>query len=89
MSEYRLRSDELVWSKVGDDIVILELASSSYFTVRGSGTAIIERLVDGSTKEALVDELTSRFEVDQETAEADVESFLKELADKNMLVTPN
>ena len=89
MSEYRLRSDELVWSKVGEDVVILELASSTYFTVRGSGTAIIERLVDGATKDVLVDDLTSRFEVDQETARADVERFLKDLADKNMLVTPN
>jgi hypothetical protein len=89
MSEYRLRSDQLVWSKVGDDVVILELASSTYFTVRGSGTAIIERLVDGATKESLVDDLTGRFEVDQETAEADVERFLKELTDKNMLVAVN
>lgn len=89
MSEYRLRSDELVWSKVGDDVVILELATSTYFTVRGSGTAIIERLVEGATKEALVDDLTSRFEVDQETAEADVERFLKELTDKDMLMTDN
>jgi hypothetical protein len=89
MSEYRLRSDQLVWSKVGDDVVILELASSTYFTVRGSGTAIIESLVDGATKEALVDDLTSRFEVDQETAQADVERFLKELSDKNMLIADN
>lgn len=89
MSEYRLRSEELVWSKVGDDVVILELASSTYFTVRGSGTAIIEKLVDGATKEALVDDLTSRFEVDHETAKADVERFLKELIDKDMLITVN
>lgn len=88
MSEYRLRSDELVWSKVGEEVVILELASSTYFTVRGSGTAIIERLSDGgATKDALVEDLTSRFEVDQETAKADVDRFLKELTDKNMVIT--
>lgn len=85
MSVYRLRSDELVWSKVGDDVVILELASSTYFTVRGSGTAIIERLAEGATEDSLVEHVTSCFEVEEETAKADVSRFLKELADKNML----
>jgi len=87
MSTYRLRSDEVVWSKVGEDIVMLELASSTYFTVRGSGTAIVERLADGATEDSLVEHVTSLFEVDAETAKADVAQFLKELADKNMLTT--
>lgn len=85
MSEYQLRSDQVVWSKVGEDIVILELASSTYFTVRGSGVAIVERLVEGATEDSLIADVTDRFEVDEETARADVARFLKDLADKDML----
>lgn len=87
MSVYRLRSDEVLWSKVGDDIVMLELASSTYFTVRGSGTAIIEKLADGASEDALVEHVTGCFEVDAAIAKADVERFLKELSDKNLLTT--
>jgi hypothetical protein len=83
----RLRSETVVWSKLGDDVVMLELESSSYFTVRGSGTVIIERLADGATEESLVESVTSRFEVDVDTAKADVARFLKELGDQNMLTT--
>ncbi len=83
----RLRSESVVWSRVGEDVVILELESSSYFTVMGSGTVIIEHLADGATEDSLVESVTSRFEIDAETARADVVRFLKELGDQNMLTT--
>lgn len=87
MSMYRLRNDEVLWSKVGDDIVMLELASSTYFTVRGSGTAIIEKLADGTSEDSLVEHVIGCFEVDAAVAKADVVRFLKELSDKNLLTT--
>jgi hypothetical protein len=56
-----LRSESVVWAKVGEDVVMLELESSSYFTVRGSGTVIIERLADGATEESLVESVTRSY----------------------------
>jgi len=87
MNTYRLAADRIVWSKVGADVVVLELASSTYFTVKGSGTAIVEKLAEGATEDALVQHLVDIFDVDIETARADVARFLGELADKEMLVT--
>ena len=87
MSRVRLRNESLVWSEVGEETVVLELDSSTYFTVKGSGTLIVRLLAEGASEDSLVQSLTDAYEVDVATARADVERFLKELADVGMLET--
>lgn len=85
MDLLRLRQAGLSWSKVGDEIVILDLESSTYFTVTGCGTLILEHLAGGTTEESLVDSLISYYEVDPATAKADVARFVRELDENKML----
>lgn len=85
MALLRLRPGGLSWSKVGDDVVILDLESSTYFAVAGCGTLIVECLAGGATEESLVDSVTSNYEVDPATARADVARFVRGLEDNKML----
>lgn len=45
----RLRRDGVAWSDLGTEIVILDLRSSTYFSVRDSGAFLVTVLVDGAS----------------------------------------
>lgn len=85
MAMLRLRREGLAWSEVGGETVILDLSTSVYFAAKGSGSFLITCLADGATEESLAEELVSRFEVDIETARADVADFVNDLESRQML----
>ena len=80
---YQLVNDEVSWSEVGEEIVVL--SRSTYYTVTGTGAALWHHLVDGATDASLVDELTLSYEVDRSTAQADVAAFLERLVDAGLV----
>ena len=85
MSTLRLRRDDLAWSDAGGETVLLDLESSTYFTVRGTGSYLISRLADGVSEESLVESLVAHYDVDLDTAKSDVAEFLKQLDEHHML----
>lgn len=79
--------DEVVWREVGDDLIILELGTSTYLMVNSTGKLIWEALVGSATKDELVAMLVKEFGVSTEQAESDVQSFLTTLTDRGLLRT--
>ncbi len=85
---YRLRPLELTWRALGDVVVVLDLAASSYLSVSGAGRVIWNRLGEGgATLDQLVDAVLDCYEIDATTARADAESFLAELQRRQLLAT--
>jgi hypothetical protein len=82
----RLRESGLSSCLVDDELVVLDLEGSQYITIRGSGIYLFELLAVERDREELVDALLARFEVDEDTARADVDSFLSYLAEAGLLV---
>jgi hypothetical protein len=83
----RLRPEGLAWRRLGDEIMVLDLSSSTYFSVGGAGTFLFETLGTGDLDEAaLVDALVTQYEVDPGTARRDVTAFLSGLRDAGLLV---
>jgi hypothetical protein len=83
----RLRSEGVEWRSVEDEVVVLDGDAGEYIAVTGSGAALWPLLLEGASRAALVDELRSRFDVDEATAARDVESFVSELAERGLLAT--
>lgn len=81
----KLRTDDLVWRQVGDEVMVLDLATSQYLSVNPTGSVLWPLLVEGSQRGDLVRELVEHFEVDEATAAADTETFLSSLS--NFLLT--
>lgn len=79
MSLYRLRQEGLAWSDVAGEMVLLDLHGSKYFTATGSGSFLIQRLIDGQDEQQLQAALCESFDVSPETAAVDVAAFLEEL----------
>ncbi len=80
---YQLMTDQVSWSEVGGEIVVLN--ESTYYTVAGTGVVLWRLLVEGATEAQLVDELTSAYEVGPGTAKADVAAFLEQLVAAGMV----
>jgi hypothetical protein len=78
--------DAVVWRDVGDEVVVLELSTSTYLTLNGTAKQIWESLASGATLDALVDGLVDRYGITSEQARVDAESFVSALADRGLLV---
>ena len=67
------------WQRVDDEIVVLDLNSSSYLAINDSGGALWPLIADGTTEPRLIDALTTRFGLDPARAQADVGAFVDRL----------
>ena len=81
----QLKVDDVVWREVEDDLVILELSTSTYVTLNGSAKFLWEILVLGSTLDELVLSLVGRYSISPEQAKFDVESFVSALDERELI----
>jgi len=81
----RLRVDDVVWREVGEDLVVLELSTSTYLTLNGSAKQLWIGLAEGGTVPGLVDKLTTLYGISDEQASTDTEAFLAALAERKLL----
>jgi hypothetical protein len=70
---------------VGDETVLLDLASGIYFGLDGVGKRIWEAVADGSSLGEAASVIVAEFDVDASTAEADVLKFAGELVERGLL----
>lgn len=83
----KLRSDGLTWREIDGEMVILDLASSTYLKTNETGATLMRMLVQERTLEELVDGLTEEFGIDDERARADTEAFVQTLRARGLLAT--
>ena len=72
--------------RVGESVVILDLESSMYYSVSGSGGLLFDMLRESCSEEDLVAALRNEYEVDEERARADVRAFVEKMVDAGLLV---
>ena len=81
----RLRVDDVAWRDAGDELIILELATSTYLTLNGSAKKLWLGLVAGANAEALADMLVSTYGISPEQAESDTEAFVTALVERKLV----
>lgn len=81
----RLRTDDVEWREADGEVVVLDMRDSTYFAVNRTGAAVWPELVEGATREDLVQRLVDRFDVDEGTAAEDLDRFLGEVRERGLL----
>ncbi len=82
----RLRRDGLAWNTLDDEVVLLDLVTSTYFTARGTGATLLHLLEEDTEPRALVDALaTAHPDVARQTLSDDVDSFVTDLRNRGLL----
>jgi hypothetical protein len=85
VSELRLRAEHLHWLEADGEIVALDERSLMYLNANPAGSVLWQSLARGTTRDALVQEILDEFEVDEATANADVDRFLADLDARGLL----
>lgn len=72
----RLRTDELSWRRVDDEIVVLDMRSSAYYAVNGTGATLWEHLQAGCDRDQLVQAVVAEHDISLQESERDVDAFV-------------
>lgn len=70
---------------VGDETVLLDLASGVYFGLDGVGQRIWESVAKGNSLGEAVSVIVSEYDVDEAQAETDVLKFASDLVERGLL----
>jgi Coenzyme PQQ synthesis protein D (PqqD) len=81
----RVRREDLAWRRAGDEVVVLDLAASSYHALNASAALLWEWLADWTTAHELTRALISCFGLTSEAAHRDVTHFLDGCASAGLL----
>lgn len=72
--------------EVGDEQVILDLASGTYFGLDPVGARVWQLLTAGKTLEQVCSAMLIEYEVTQETIEHDVKALVQTLIDRQLAI---
>jgi len=78
--------DEVLARSVGQETVLLDLETGIYYTLNSVAATVWAALERGHTAEQAVALVIERYEVDEDTARADIEELINELLNNNLLV---
>ena len=81
----RLRADAVEWRLIDGEIVAIDLQRAEYVLINASGAALWPSLVEGATRDDLVQQLIDRYDLAAADAAADVDAFLESLASRSLL----
>lgn len=85
MVRLRLRREDLEWRRVDHEVIAVDTRDWTYLSANGTGAMLWEALVEGATREQLVELLAGSFPLERARADADVGAFLDDLARKGLL----
>ena len=86
-SQRPVRSSQVHWTRVEDEIVVVDLVSGRYFTLNRLGARVWE-LIDGELAlEDLLQTVLTEFEVEEDRARRDLQAFVSE-AEREHLFDP-
>ena len=81
-------TDQVRFRAVGEDGVLVHLESGRVIVVNEVGLHIVQQLNESRTRAELTSSIASEFEISAEQAETDLDAFLAELDQEQVLVRP-
>jgi hypothetical protein len=75
----------LIWRQVDENTVVVTPQSGQMRVLNGVGSTIWQLLADNQSKEAIIAHLVAHYTVSTAQASADLDNFLAELEERNLL----
>lgn len=82
----RLRAEHVAWREIDGQTVLLDLRTSTYLAANESAGLLWKALAEGTTRDELVQALASAYELPEDQAERDVEEFLSNCRDRDLVI---
>ena len=81
----RIRPGAVEWRRLEEEIVAVDARQSVYMAVNRSGSVLWPALLEGATREALIDRLVDTYGLERDDAERDIDLFVQALDDQDLL----
>jgi Coenzyme PQQ synthesis protein D (PqqD) len=81
----QLRSRDLGWRSIDDEVIAIDLVDSRYLATNAAGAKLWALLAEGTDIDALVEALVSGFGLPVTRARDDVAAFLRSLEERSLL----
>lgn len=82
---FKLRQESVVWRQVGDEVMVLDTASSEYLSINKTGSVLWHLLKDGANLEQLASALMEEFGIDTSQATTDALAFVSSVRELGLL----
>jgi hypothetical protein len=86
MAHRRYRKNPLARGRLVDGLALVVNDNRRHHTLNPAATRVWQMAETGVSEDEAVEDFTSRFAVDRETARAEVEAYLDELVSRHILV---
>ncbi|MBF0543920.1 MAG: PqqD family protein [Candidatus Riflebacteria bacterium] len=83
------RNQSILWTKLEEKVVLLDIERSRYYETNTLGAFIWEMLAKPHSITELVEKVVSRFRVDYEQCRCDIMKFLEDLNAGGLIKTEN
>jgi hypothetical protein len=80
-----IQNAEIIQSKIGDEVVMLDMTSGFYFGLNSVASVIWQKMKEGISFEALINQLIEEFQVERELCEKDTRELIDQLLEKNII----
>lgn len=81
----RLRHSDISYQEIDGQLVILDLQSSKYLLINGSGAFLASLMATEQTVDTLSAALVDHYDIDAGQAHDDVMAFTRELEERHLL----
>jgi hypothetical protein len=85
MSNKYIQNKKVIQSKIGDEVVMLDMDSGFYFGLNSVASIIWGMLEKAISFEEVINELMKEYNVDRQTCENDTRSFWNQLLERNII----
>jgi hypothetical protein len=85
MSSKYIQNKKVIQSKIGDEVVMLDMDSGFYFGLNSVASIIWGKLEKPISLEEVINELLDEYNIDRDTCENDTMAFWLQLLDKNII----
>jgi hypothetical protein len=85
-TRFRIDAENVVHETVDGEVIAIDLARGSYYSLSGSGPAIWEQLAVGSGAAEISTVLSARYDGDAEEIRVEVAGLLEQLLESSLIV---
>ena len=78
-------SPDVLAAHLAGEAVLLDLRDKNYYRLNETAAVVWKAIEDGTSIDALIAGIVSRFEISEEHARAEVESLLRDFESRNLL----
>jgi len=77
--------DDVVWQRLSDEVVILDVATGTYFGLDGVGSRVWCLIAEHEPREKIVEILKNEYDAPEEQIRQDVDRLIQQLVDKRLI----